>query len=670
MQIRTDCSVGAGVTLILPYGTTDDVKGRNDINEDGSITAVYHNSNSSSTAAAERNPMGADNISLHTRPFPETCPYDNCQDNISNPDYCTHLKCIMCDPETGVCSLCVTKVVITSNVTLTVYGTMLISGELDGGGAGNEYTGQTSGYYAQLVLESNAQLYVIGTLHLPGFITESSENNESLITISRSATIYQPFVVRDFKGGTVTGSIYHSITDGVPFSPFNEFGTMNVYADMHVYGTVNGYANIYANDAQNATITPLIGIDNSSLITLSKNGSYVVVRQDPETEVMKLDFYGGATVNTFKVTVQVPILGELTMTSQQFVFPISWMYDITLHNGEYYMQNENRFKLLPGAKFTVERDALLDISYLNIYESFTKESAVKHYPRKYQNIPAMFIVNGTVIADELGGKVYSTNNNATLTIRKFTSITTEESLTYASNTEVMAGVLSSSSGRVKTWYSIPSKVTLHYMYNQNDELIVNDFSGNDTLTAGTPYASDSTMKNWKEKSTFTLQVDGYTVSVNGGAPQSGVVEVEEGDTIVFNLASNQFISLNGATEFSYSDYGALTWGTYTLTNVTKSNLATLKVLTAVKLTLNGNGGATVTISYTGDSNNDGVLDATVKATKSKSVGWLGGSLSVSVKNSDGQEWSSGKVSGWKETITATAITDPITNSTTITVNVS
>ena len=609
--------------------------------------------------------MKADNISLHTRPFPKVCTYDNCVDALAaDSSYkCSHLSCPLCT-DTG-CSLCVTKVVITSNVTLTVYGTMLISGELDGGGAGNEYTGQTAGYYALLELESKAQLYVVGTLHVPGFITESSENNESLITISRSATIYQPFVVRDFKGGTITGSIYHSITDGVPFSPFNEFGTMNVYVDMHVYGTVNGYANIYANDAQNATVTPLIGIVNSSLITLTKNGSYVVVRQDPETEVMKLDFYGGATVNTFKVTVQVPILGELTMTSQQFVFPISWMYDITLHNGEYYMQNGNRFKLLPGAKFTVESDASLDLSYLSIYESFTQESAVKHYPRKYQNIPAMFIVNGTVTVDELGGKVYSTNN-ATLTIRKSTSITIMESLTYASNTEVIAGVLSSSSGRVKTSFSIPYKVTLHYMYNQGNELKVNDFSGNGSISTGTPYASDSDILNWKVKTSFTLQVDGYTVSVNGGAPQSGAVEVEEGDTIVFNLASNQFISLNGATEFSYSDYGALTWGTYTLTNATKSNLATLKVITAVKLTLNGNGGATVAISYTGDSNNDGVLDATVKATKSGYV--IGSKVTVTISGSQGTLKSASSDRGWFTTLEATAVTDPITSSTTIKVS--
>ena len=660
--------------MILPYGTTDDVSGRNEIKDDGSIEAVYHNSNDSNTTDSERNPMKADDIALHLKDAPTsrtTCTYDNCIDDYLNngaeAKLCTHYLRSCCDPTTGVCQLLKTKVTLTSGINLTVYGTMLISGELDGGGAGNEFTGQTSGYYAQLVLEESATLDVFGTLHVPGFITNSSENNESSkVTVYSSGTIYQPFVIRDFKGGTITGSIYHSITDGVPYSPFNEFSTMNVYTDMYIYGTVKGYANIYANDSQNATVTPLIGLDNASLITLTGNGAYVVARHNPETDVIKLDFYGGAAVNTFKVTVEVPILGALTMTSQQFVFPISWMYDITLHNGEYYMQNGNRFKLLPGAKFTVENDASLDISYLHVYDSFTAESVVKHYPRAYQEVPAIFIVNGKVTVDKLGGKVYSTGNNATLTIKQSISITTKEPLTYASNTEVMAGVLSSSSGRVKSDDPITSTVSLHYLHSQNGELIVNDFAGNNKLSAGTPYASDSSTKNWKEKSTFILNVNGYTVSVNGGAPQSGAVEVEEGDTLVFNLASNQFVSLNGSTEFSYSEYNALTWGTYTIASASKSSLATLKVLTAVKLTLNGNGGATVTISYTTDSNSDGVLDATVKAVKSEYV--IGSKVTVKITGSSGTRASSTSDRGWFTTVEVTATTNPITSPTTITVS--
>ena len=367
----------------------------------------------------------------------------------------------MCDPETGVCSLCVTKVVITTQKALTVYGTMLISGELDGGGAGNEFTGQTAGYYALLELESKAQLYVVGTLHVPGFITESSENNESLITISRSATIYQPFVVRDFKGGTITGAIYNSIVGGLlgtgtktPYSPFNEFSPMNVYATLDIYGSMIAYANIYATQ-QNSTIAPLVGLESNSFIQLKDENSHLVAKMNPETEVIRMEFYGGASVNRFSVTVNA--LGtERTMTSQQFVFPIAWMYDIVLHDGEYYMQNNNKFKLLPGAKLTVESDATLHIDYLNVYESFTYESTVKHYPRVYQEVPAVFIVNGALYAKKLGGIVYSTKNGATLKVSDENSLFTPESLTYPDKLSVLAGS-GVSSGR-----EIGSDVILRY----------------------------------------------------------------------------------------------------------------------------------------------------------------------------------------------------------------
>ena len=637
--------ISSGVTLVLPYAyESKDSSGnvivdedgnpvitveKNTIKADGSIEAVYHNSNSSNTPAAERNPMRADLISLHLKDRPTVCPYDNCQDALLDPDsthVCTHTKvCTFCDGD--VCNLCSSKVILGNGVKLVIDGTVLISGQLDGGGAGNEFTGQTGGYYAQLVLGEGSSVTVYGKLHVPGFITEVTDGKSS-ITVMKSGTIYQPFVIRDFKGGTITGSIYHSITDGIPYSPFNEFSTMNVYAKMYVYGSAIGYANIYADNKQNATISPLIGRNSNFLIVLTKDDSYVVIDHNTETDVQKLDFYGGAQVSAFQVTVQVPILGALTMTSKQFIFPIGWMYDITLHDGEYYMQNGNRFKLLPGAKFTVESDATLDIAYLTVYSSFTAESAVKHYPRKYQNIQALFIVNGTVIADELGGKVYTTGGNANLTVRQSTSTTIRESLTYSSNTDVIAGVLISSSGRVKTAFSTATNVTLHYMYSQNDEVLVNDFSGNGSIRLNAEYVSDNVAKSWKQNR-ITVDVTlkpGMSVTLEDGTVYTAtsgeiIVPVEVGTKVIFTLQKNQLLVTDNSTSISVNANAAIITCTSTYTvEWTVSKEQSIKVYEVPKLTIVGYSNVTrasSTITYSLNSNS---LTGTITVVEIKSVG--------------------------------------------------
>ena len=616
VQIRTDCSVGAGVTLILPY-----LDGTNSIGSDGSITAVYHNSDSSNTAAAERNPLLADALSKHQKKCDLGC----------SASPCIHEKCSFCT-DSG-CGLCITKVIIHSGTKLQIYGTMIISGELDGGGAGLNYTGATSGYYAEVVLEPGATLEVDGTLHVPGFITET-EDGKAKVHVGEYGAVYQPFVVRDFKGGTVTGAIYNSIMDGVPYSPFNEFCTMNIYAKMEIYGSVIAYANIYANSQHNSTVAPLIGRTNSAFIQLTGNSSYAIAEFDLETEILKLDIYGGARTNSFKVSVNTP-LGVKTMTSQKFIFPLCWMYDITLHSGSYNMTNGNKFKLLPGAKFTVESDATLRIDYLNIYDSFKHSDQVKSYCVRYQNIPAIFTVNGSVTATELGGKVYTTKGGASVTIISKISITTNEPYAYPSTEEVMAGVLFGSSGRVSSSSTTPiqSDLKLFYNYKTSDTEVVNIFSG--ALNPATRYESveNGINSNWKRSEYISITIqpgwnvtgitgalvlgsDGKPVDTNNdGAYDTYTPNASEifegatfyfsysGGTITFQLADREMLMKNGnhtTTITSLPNVSGVRTETWSVTVSESISITKLPTISYSGSTSKINGSKTVTYVDNGD----------------------------------------------------------------------
>lgn len=535
---------------------------------------MYHNNN---------DPMGGKSISLHRKECGLGCAED----------VCIHERCSRCT--TTGCSLCSTKLIIRSGSTLVVNGTMIISGQLDGGGAAQDYTGATTGYYAELKLESGAKIEVNGTLHVPGFITESN-NGESIVKINTDGTIYQPFVVRDFKGGTVTGAIYNSIKNlGIPYSPFNEFCTMNVYAPMHIYGSVISYANIYADDKQNATVAPLVGLTSSSFIQLSDD-AYIVADYDLETEILKMDFYGGATTNSFSVSVNAPMIGLMTMTSQQFIFPISWMYDITLHDGSYNMTNGNRFKLLPGSKFTVESDASLEISYLQVYESFVQEAQVKSYRARYQKTPAIFTVNGTVNVEELGGKVYTTTDSASLTITKSVSLSSVEPLTYPDKEAVVAGAaaglagdlaggLLGDTGCVSTNMTIDSSTTLYYQYYDGTTLKNNQFSG--TIKINCEYLSNSDTKQWEQQGDGEEGGSGGTteggnenpcvtpdtlITLADGTQKEIQYVTDEDIFIVWDFFKGEFAYVPGAVLINHGE------GIYTIITLTFDDGTVLKVV--------------------------------------------------------------------------------------------
>ena len=374
----------------------------------------------------------------------------------------TKERCKFCKNEVSVtgdfvCTLCSTKVVLASGSKITVNGTLEVAGEVDAGAGGIVYTGQTAGYHARLYVETNAFIIVNGTMKVSGYIIDvdpvdgeapaeiaEADANLSTVTVNSGGSIYQPFTLRDFKGGSRTAAIKFGMSS-YGYSPFYQFMFMNILPETRInYGGHSySYANIYC-EGFNAAIAPLIGYSaesQASLIQLTTSESYAITDYDLETEIMSIDLYGGAKTKQFKVELDTP-LGHQSASSQEFVFPISWMYDITLNDGSYEMREGNKFKLLPGAKLTVSSDATLDVEQLSIYDdTFVDTFDVNPYPTIYPESSSLagqkisgaeMIVNGAVVADSIGGKVVTTVDGASVSISKATKIITYEASLYDS----------------------------------------------------------------------------------------------------------------------------------------------------------------------------------------------------------------------------------------------
>ena len=324
---------------------------------------------------------------------------------------------------------------IIEEITLTNNGKIEIAGQIASGNGGSQYSGHTGGLYTRILLESNAELVNNGTINCYGYIEEASLNNGSQLTTNEGGRIYIPFILRDFYGGSVMYPIYKNI-DEYNMSAFNQFEFRNItcISKINYGGSVVSWANLYANDQQNYTTIQTIGTENSIINLTDSTYSYATIKYNPNTEIHDLDIYGGASASSMKLKINVGF--SVSISTDQVFFPLSWRYDISLNKaqgqaGEAMYSMPQSYKLMTGARFSVEAGANLYIEKLAIYETFIDELSNDNgklavtYPNKE---PAVFTVNGKVTAGSLGGTVYTNSASGAQLAVTTTPLTTYEPL--------------------------------------------------------------------------------------------------------------------------------------------------------------------------------------------------------------------------------------------------
>ena len=310
-------------------------------------------------------------------------------------------------------------VTIADGKTLEVEGTLKICGEIWAGHGGSTYTGHTNGKAAQIVLGKNAKIETTnnsGLIDLYGFIEETYQNNYSSVVINTGGSIYVPFVIKDFKGGSMTSGINsggNTAEGKVAASVFNQIAFINIMPTLEIQygGALHIMANMFSNDDFQSDDAMFIGGDSGTPVIKLNEGAYLRAKYDKNTFIIKLDIYGGATTNALNLTV-----AGVRVSTSNFAFAVSYQYDISLKvkpgetSASYTMGQI--FKLLPGAKITVDKGATLHVEDMNLYPaSFIDVCTVAPYPTKNPATGEAFedakiIVYGKLTANKLGGKVY------------------------------------------------------------------------------------------------------------------------------------------------------------------------------------------------------------------------------------------------------------------------
>lgn len=297
---------------------------------------------------------------------------------------------------------------VAAGAKLTVEGDVIVSGLLST--QSHPVQGHTSGNHSVLSVAGEVTVADGGVLDVRGYV-----RGEGKVTAASGSTVYLPFVVYDFKGGSATRDLY---LDG-EISPFNMFDIFyNLQADTRIESgaSVISYLALFASGMHNTAQAELVGEDNCFFIL--SDGAALEISREASTAYNrasgrnKVTFLGDVEIGDISLDILF-----VTVNLSDVRVPLSQRFDWQVGDGvtESSLTMPDEYKLMPGARLVVSKNATLNVEGSLIVCTTvedTKFASAEVYP--FSAAPE-FVVNGKlVIADgaSFGGRVTSTESGA------------------------------------------------------------------------------------------------------------------------------------------------------------------------------------------------------------------------------------------------------------------
>lgn len=317
-----------------------------------------------------------------------------------------------------------TVLTILDSTTVTVQGKILVRGLL--GAAGGILEGHTSGSHSQLINNGTINFNKDSILVARGYIKGTGTAN-----FNSGSTVYSPFVVLDFRGGTNTTTVFRKGN----IAPFSQYEMPNIQCVQYYrYGAKHtAYVDLYASKKHNSDSVTAIG--TGGIIEVKDNGSYV--KKTYSNRKSTLSIIGNAIIGDLSLSVS-----GITVKMSDVQFPIPWTYDINIGDGitTSSLTAAYDYKVLTGANIVVNSNATLTTNKsVIIYSTFTDTSfggAV--YPNKPA---ASLVVNGIFnINGAFGGNIQSSNNGAKVCISSSAGLSVSSSEGNSGDTSQIAAL--------------------------------------------------------------------------------------------------------------------------------------------------------------------------------------------------------------------------------------
>lgn len=279
------------------------------------------------------------------------------------------------------------RLVVPEGVGFTVNGTVIVRGAMGYPDAGG-YQGHTSGNHSQIVNNGTITVSGGGILDLRGYM-----KGEGTLYLNEGSRMYSPFVVRDFRGGTNTVTVYRK--GGI--TPFNQFDFPNAQCKT-VFGYASeftAYFDLYASSAHNSTTVTIVGTQGK-VFNLTTSESKLILETDADGN-HDVSFIGNVTLGSMTLTINVGIMSQNVDMGEVF-FPVSYLFDVIVGDGvtATTVTASAKYKFLPGASMTIKENATFSSSgEVIFYKEFTDQSfGGAAYPSGYA--AAALTVEGTL----------------------------------------------------------------------------------------------------------------------------------------------------------------------------------------------------------------------------------------------------------------------------------
>ncbi len=291
-------------------------------------------------------------------------------------------------------------ITISPGTNVDVYGSLVVGG-ITGRFFTFDYQGHTSDDFSKIILNGTLTVKSGGTVQCYGFIKGSG----SLSAMSGSS-VYEPFVVTDFVGGDNAYNLFKSGQSPFNrYSIMNVQCTMIINGGSFLYGYANLYADGKYNETTVCIVGNNSGLfvtNNDSCITFTYDANkYVKAEWESNiwNDIGKTTIYISRGVTFGSMTFSA---SGSSIDTRDCVFSFPYNMDIILDNGNYDMTYS--YRVLPGSEITVSKNATLNVNgSLYVYDGLTdREFRDKYYPTTDQlqsydfDTCGRLIVNGTL----------------------------------------------------------------------------------------------------------------------------------------------------------------------------------------------------------------------------------------------------------------------------------
>ena len=321
----------------------------------------------------------------------------------------------------------VTYVTFNENVEMTILsgGKLFVGGQF--GRTGQTIIGQVTGAYCEIGMRKNSKIISSGSIDCYGYIKEIDTLNNNSILELKKGIIKLPFVIYDFKGGSITTEV-----TGKNICPFDMFDLPNIQTKMRIYSGVIVESELRL--SVNAIVTTLnvsepvkfIGnTTNNTMIALTKG--YIDWKYTPSTmgltlndtnSITNINLHGEMSFGSIQISAGIGSIG-LNIDTNKYFLPLSYKLQINVEeNSNLYI--DKKIKLMPGCKIVAKQKSNITINsqiilYPEGYTEGTSEYAT--YPTGLDR--AKLYCNGIITITNSGilaGKIDNSDDNAILGI--------------------------------------------------------------------------------------------------------------------------------------------------------------------------------------------------------------------------------------------------------------